>query len=351
MKVLTVVGARPQFIKAAPVSRVLRQQHEEYLVHTGQHYDEGMSEVFFRELHLPEPDANLGVGSGRHGEQTAAMLVGLEAEMLKVRPDWVLLYGDTNSTLAGAIAAAKLNIKIAHVEAGLRSYNRTMPEELNRLLTDHVSTLLFCPTQVAVENLKKEGITDGVFDVGDVMVDGLLAAQENAQTLATVLEEHQLQRGTFYLATIHRPVNTDSRETLAAILQGLGALDKTVVLPAHPRLQAALKNQNLPVPENVTLIPPASYLNMVALLDATVLVITDSGGLQKEAYIMQRPCITVRTETEWVETVESGWNQLAAPDSILKAVQQAARPHIHPNFYGDGKTSQRIVDLMAGYGG
>ncbi|MBZ0308070.1 MAG: UDP-N-acetylglucosamine 2-epimerase (non-hydrolyzing), partial [Anaerolineae bacterium] len=318
---------------------------------TGQHYDEGMSDVFFRELHLPEPDANLGVGSGRHGEQTAAMLIGLEAELLKVQPDWVLLYGDTNSTLAGAIAAAKLNIKIAHIEAGLRSYNRTMPEEINRLLTDHVSTLLFCPTQMAVENLKKEGMSDGVFEVGDVMVDGLLAAQENAQTLATVLQEHQLRRGTFYLATIHRPVNTDSRETLSAILRGFEALAKTIVLPAHPRLQAALKRENLPVPGNVKVIPPASYLNMVALLDAAALVITDSGGLQKEAYIMHRPCITVRTETEWVETVESGWNQLAKPDSLLHAVQHATRPHLHPDFYGDGKASQRIVNLMADYGG
>lgn len=352
MKVLTVVGARPQFIKAASVSRVLRQQHEEVLVHTGQHYDEGMSAVFFRELRIPEPDTNLGVGSGMHGEQTAAMLVGLEVEMLKVRPDWVLIYGDTNSTLAGAIAASKLNIRVAHVEAGLRSYNRTMPEEINRVLTDHISTLLFCPTRIAVENLKKEGITSGVHEVGDVMVDGLLAARESAQTLATVLHEHHLEVGQFYLATIHRPANTDSRGALAGIVEGLGSLGKVVVLPAHPRLQAALKRENLPIPHNLRLIPPASYVNMVALLDAADAVITDSGGLQKEAYIMQRPCITVRTETEWVETIESGWNRLAdpTPDSIQKAVQQAVPLQKHPDFYGDGRASQRIVDLMAGYG-
>lgn len=352
MKVLTVVGARPQFIKAAPVSRVLRQQHEEVLVHTGQHYDEGMSAVFFRELRIPEPDTNLGVGSGMHGEQTAAMLVGLEVEMLKVRPDWVLVYGDTNSTLAGAIAASKLNIRVAHVEAGLRSYNRTMPEEINRVLTDHISTLLFCPTRAAVENLKKEGITSGVHEVGDVMVDGLLAARESAQTLATILHENHLEVGQFYLATIHRPANTDSRDALAGIVEGLGSLGKVVVLPAHPRLQAALKRENLPIPDNLRLIPPASYVNMVALLDAADAVITDSGGLQKEAYIMQRPCITVRTETEWVETIESGWNRLAdpTPDSIQKAVRQAVPLQKHPDFYGDGRASQRIVDLMAGYG-
>lgn len=349
MKVLTVVGARPQFIKAAPVSRAIREQHQEYLVHTGQHYDEGMSDVFFRELHIPEPDMNLGVGSGTHGEQTAAMISGLEAEIFKTKPDWVLLYGDTNSTLAGAIAAAKLAIPIAHVEAGLRSFNRTMPEEINRVLTDHVSTLLFCPTQTAIENLKNEGIMQGVYEVGDVMVDGLLAARARAE--ATILQENNLFIGNFYLATIHRPANTDSRQALEAIINEFGKLEKIVVLPIHPRLQAALQREKLTMPQNVRVIPPSSYLNMVALLDATEIVVTDSGGLQKEAYVMQRPCVTVRTETEWVETVEAGWNRLAAPDKIAQAVQDALnnKPALHPNFYGDGSASPKIVDIMVNH--
>lgn len=351
MKILTVVGARPQFIKAAPVSRAIRQQHQEILIHTGQHYDEGMSEVFFRELSIPAPDMNLSVGSGSHGEQTAAMLQGLEAEMLRAMPDWVLLYGDTNSTIAGALAAAKLNIPIAHVEAGLRSFNRTMPEEINRVVTDHVSTLLFCPTQLAVENLKNEGITHGVHEVGDVMVDGLLAARENIHQQVMILQELHLTHGNFYLATIHRAANTDSPEMLAAIAHSLSALEKIVVLPIHPRLQASLKRENITLPENVRVIPPASYLNMVALLDGAQVVITDSGGLQKEAYVMQRPCVTVRTETEWVETVESGWNRLANPEEIVQKVQEAlaSTPATHPKFYGDGTASQRIINIMANH--
>ncbi len=351
MKILTVVGARPQFIKAAPVSRAIRQQHQEILIHTGQHYDEGMSEVFFRELSIPAPDMNLSVGSGSHGEQTAAMLQGLEAEMLRAMPDWVLLYGDTNSTIAGALAAAKLNIPIAHVEAGLRSFNRTMPEEINRVVTDHVSTLLFCPTQIAVENLKNEGITHGVHEVGDVMVDGLLAARENIHQQVTILQELHLTHGNFYLATVHRAANTDSPEMLAAIAHSLSALEKMVVLPIHPRLQASLKRENITLPKNVQVIPPASYLNMVALLDGAQVVITDSGGLQKEAYVMQRPCVTVRTETEWVETVESGWNRLAHPEEIAQKVQEAlaSTPTAHPKFYGDGTASQRIINIMANH--
>jgi UDP-N-acetylglucosamine 2-epimerase len=349
MKIFTVVGARPQFIKAAPVSSAIRQRHQEFLVHTGQHYDEGMSAVFFRELNIPEPDVNLGVGSGSHGAQTAAMIAGLEALLLEQQPDWVLLYGDTNSTLAGAIAASKLNIKIAHVEAGLRSYNRTMPEEINRVLTDHVSELLFCPTQTAVDNLTREGITRGVCHVGDVMVDSLYAARARAEE-ATVLQTYHLPKGGFYLATIHRPANTDDRQALAGIVQGFAALDNPILLPIHPRLRAALQRENLTIPENVVVIEPVSYLNMVALLDAAKLVITDSGGLQKEAYILSRPCVTVRPETEWVETLLAGWNRLTEPyPSALQAAVAAAldaKPADHPNFYGDGHASQQIVQWL-----
>lgn len=350
MKIFTVVGARPQFIKAAPVSKAIRAQHTEFLVHTGQHYDEGMSEVFFRELAIPAPDANLGVGSGGHGAQTGAMLGGLEALMLEQQPNWVLLYGDTNSTLAGALAASKLNIQIAHVEAGLRSYNRTMPEEINRLLTDHVSTLLFCPTDSAIENLAKEGITKGVHKVGDVMVDALLNAKARANE-ATLLGELGLAAGSYYLATIHRPANTDSRENLAGILAGFAALAHPIILPAHPRLRHIMEREGLSIPANVQMIPPAGYLNMMALLAGAKVVITDSGGLQKETYIMARPCVTVRPETEWIETVQAGWNRLCdpTPASIQSGVQLALeqQPVAHPNFYGDGQASQQIVALMA----
>lgn len=352
MKVFTVVGARPQFIKAAPVSRVLRRQHQEFLVHTGQHYDEGMSGIFFKELGIPEPDVNLGVGSGTHAAQTAVMLVGLESLMLQENPDWVLLYGDTNSTLAGALAAAKLNLKIAHVEAGLRSYNRTMPEEINRVLTDHLSRLLFCPTQTAFENLAKEGIHSGVFKIGDVMADALLAARARVHE-ATVLADHGLLKGEYWLATIHRPANTDDRIALRGILDGFAALGHLIVLPVHPRLGAALRREGFSLPSNVKGIEPASYLNMIALLDGAELVITDSGGLQKEAYILSRPCVTVRPETEWVETVEVGWNRLCEPtvDSMQMAVQAAlsCRANAHPDFYGAGQASELVVSLLNDY--
>jgi UDP-GlcNAc3NAcA epimerase len=354
MKVFTVVGARPQFIKAAPVCAAVRQTHQEFLVHTGQHYDVEMSEVFFQELGIPQPDANLGVGSGGHGEQTGAMLAGLERLLLAQAPDWVLLYGDTNSTLAGALAASKLNIKIAHVEAGLRSYNRSMPEEINRVLTDHVSDLLFCPTPVAQTNLAQEGITRGVHVVGDVMVDGLLAAQARLEADPSLKAQFQIPSHPFALATIHRPANTDNPLHLSEILTGLGRLTLPVIFPAHPRLRGALQKAGLVPPPNVSLIPPASYLHMIGLLANAQVVITDSGGLQKEAYVLARPCVTVRPETEWVETVETGWNRLCGPVSaeVVRGVEAAlaARPTSHPAIYGDGQASQRIVATLEAYG-
>lgn len=349
MKVLTVVGARPQFIKAAPVSKAIRAHHEEFLLHTGQHYDAGMSDVFFEELGIPTPAANLGVGSGSHGQQTAAMLDGIERILLSEKPDWVLLYGDTNSTIAGALAAAKLQIKVAHIEAGLRSFNRSMPEEINRVLTDHVSDLLFCPTQTAIDNLKNEGITRGVHHVGDVMIDALRMARERLHN-ATVLQDHNLQKDAFYLVTLHRPANTDSGAALKGIIQAFAELNERVVLPAHPRLVAALAREDLKMPENVLQIQPASYLNMVALMDAAQIVITDSGGLQKEAYALRRQCVTVRPETEWVETISAGWNRLAEPNplSIQARVSEAlnAQPDAHPTFYGDGNAADQIVNLL-----
>ncbi len=353
MTILTVVGARPQFVKAAAVSQVLRAQHTEFLVHTGQHYDVDMSDVFFQELGIPEPDVNLGVGSGAHGAQTGQMLARLEAHMLAQAPDWVLLYGDTNSTLAGALAAAKLNIPVAHIEAGLRSYNRTMPEEINRVLTDHVSRLLFCPTHAAIENLAREGITAGVHHVGDVMMDVLWRVHARREA-ATVFAAHEVPRAGFILATIHRPANTDARGHLAGILDAFAQLARPVVLPMHPRLKAALTREALPLPENVQAIPPVSYLNMVALLDAADLVITDSGGLQKEAYALERRCVTVRPETEWVETVAVGWNRLAEPNTASLCDQAAdslaANPVVHPDFYGAGDAGAQIVRILSQHG-
>lgn len=326
MKVVTIVGARPQFIKAAPVCRELRKAHREVLVHTGQHYDDAMSAVFFRELDIPEPDYNLGVGSGTHGEQTGEMLKRIEAVLLTERPDWVLVYGDTNSTLAGALAAAKLHIPVAHVEAGLRSFNRNMPEEINRVLTDHVSTLLFCPTQTAVDNLAREGITEGVHLVGDVMYEALLWAAERARAQSTILERLGLSEKGYLLATVHRAENTDDPARLQAILDAFRVIDEPIVFPVHPRTQARLSvlGFDLNVP-HLQLIPPVGYLDMVRLEQAARAILTDSGGIQKEAYWLGVPCITLRDETEWVETVTAGANVLVGADTarIVAAVRES----------------------------
>ncbi|MBX3086371.1 MAG: UDP-N-acetylglucosamine 2-epimerase (non-hydrolyzing) [Anaerolineae bacterium] len=350
-RILTVVGARPQFIKAAPLSKVLRARHTELLVHTGQHYDNGMSNVFFDELAIPAPDVNLGIGSGTHAEQLSAMLEPLERLMLEQRPDLILVYGDTNSTLAGALAAAKLNLPIAHVEAGLRSYNRAMPEEINRVLTDHVSRWLLCPTQEAVNNLAKEGIKEGVTVTGDIMVDAVLQNVDRARITSTVRAQCGLQPNQPYLlATIHRPANTDVPAHLTQIMQAFAALEYPVVFPVHPRTRKSLAALDLYTATHVRLIDPVGYLDMLALLDGAALVVTDSGGLQKEAYLLKRPCVTVRTETEWVETVSSGWNLLSEPtvESIRHAVQHMLThvPAVHPDFYGDGTAAQQIVAAL-----
>jgi UDP-GlcNAc3NAcA epimerase len=352
MHILTVVGARPQFIKAAPLSAALREQHSEFLVHTGQHYDDAMSEIFFRQLGIPQPDANLNIGSGSHAEQTRGMLIGLERLMQEQRPDWVLVYGDTNSTLAGALAAAKLHIPVAHVESGLRSYNRAMPEEINRVLTDHVSTLLFCPTAAAVENLAREGITRGVLLTGDIMVDGVLRHAAAARSESRIHAELGLAADAPYAAaTIHRPANTDSPAALAEIIAGLGALGLPVIFPAHPRTRKALETNSVTLPANVRLIDPLGYVDMLALVSRAAVLLTDSGGLQKEAYVLRVPCVTVRSETEWVETVTSGWNRLCEPErGALQAVVSAAmdtRPAAHPDFYGDGAAAGRIVAALS----
>lgn len=352
MKIMTIVGARPEFIMTAPVSRAIRQRHLEILVHTGQHYDDNMSEVFFTDLALPQPDINLGVGSGSHAEQTGTMMVRLEAAIRNEKPDWVLVYGDTNSTIAGSLVAAKLNVPLAHVEAGLRSFDRTMPEEINRVLTDKVSNLLFAPTPVAVENLRKEGITRGVHLVGDVRVDVLSDTVERVQGRQTrfLAGTRLSDGGAFALVTIHRPSNTDQVERLKDIIGTLNMLELPVVIPVHPRLHKMMKEFELRFSDNVVAIDPVGFLDMLALLAACEIVITDSGGLQKEAYILRRPTVTVRDTTEWVETVDSGWNRLCEPDPVtFKAAVAEARQRpseSHPDFYGAYGVSQRICAVI-----
>ena len=362
MKLVTIVGARPQFIKAAAVSRILREQHQEILVHTGQHYDKNMSNIFFDELHIPKPDQNLGVGSGTHAKQTADMMVGIEKILMEECPDGLLLYGDTNSTLAGALAAAKIHISVLHVEAGLRSYNRRMPEEQNRVLTDHLSELLFCPTDTAVENLKKEGITQGVHQVGDVMCDAV-------QYYSQMLEIHdkgfyfeQLQ-GLFqkieileswYMATIHRAENTDNIEKVREILAAFEELDAPILFPVHPRTRRMVeqlyqKNSY----KNILFIEPVGYFTMLYLVKYACKTITDSGGLQKETYILNTPCVTIREQTEWIETLNGNHNILAKPqkeDILSKVFYTEISQKRKVEYYGDGHAARKICELLKNIG-
>jgi len=356
MKVVTIVGARPQFIKAAMVSRVLRRKHQEVLVHTGQHYDEMMSAVFFRQMELPAPDVNLGVGSGSHGRQTGEMLARIEAVLAAEVPDWVLVYGDTNSTLAGALAAVKLQIPVAHVEAGLRSFNRQMPEEHNRVLTDHCADLLLCPTSTAVANLLKEGISRGVHLVGDVMYDAALMFAAQASQESTILEDLGLGERGYLLATIHRPYNTDDPARLRSLLETLSLLGEPVVFPAHPRTRqriAALGLEGMVRgSKRLRLIEPVGYLDMLQLERSARMILTDSGGIQKEAYFFGVPCLTLRPETEWVETVAAGWNEIVDCEArkIRWAVKEKAWPQQKPApVFGDGRASEKVVACLEGW--
>lgn len=350
MKVVSVVGARPQFVKAFPVSNTLRDNHEEVLVHTGQHYDEEMSDVFFEELPIPEPDVNLGVGSQSHAKQTAAMLEGLEDIVSKCTPDVVLVYGDTNSTLAGALVGAKHDVTVAHVEAGLRSYNREMPEEINRVLTDHCSDILFVPSEGAVETLAKEGITEGVFNTGDVMYDSLLAVRERAIDCSTIVDELGYADGEYVLATVHRAANTNGPERLEAILDAFSQAPLPVVFPAHPRTINVLESQafDRDLPANVELIEPVGYLDFVRLLDGAERVATDSGGIQKEAFYLETPCVTLREETEWTETVDCGWNTLVGADrsAIRRGLTREFNQSTDETPYGDGNAATRVVTAL-----
>jgi UDP-GlcNAc3NAcA epimerase len=355
MKLVTVIGARPQFIKAAAVSRLLRAAPDtrEITVHTGQHYDENMSDVFFQELGIPRPDYHLGVGSGSHGAMTGRMLEKIESVAVAEKPDVLLVYGDTNSTLAGALAAAKLQIPVAHVEAGLRSFNRKMPEEINRVLTDHVSKWLFCPTPVAVENLAREGIADArVALVGDVMYDVTLAVRDRAGGV----ERWGVKPGAYILATIHRAENTDDPARLEAVFDGLRQIAREipVVLPLHPRTRAVLARAGKPAEaEGLKVIDPVGYLDMTGLERHARLVVTDSGGVQKEAFFHRVPCVTLRDETEWVELVSLGWNRIVPPhsaatvrDGVRAALAGGPGREPPPDLYGGGRAAERIVAAL-----
>jgi UDP-GlcNAc3NAcA epimerase len=348
MKVATIVGARPQLIKAAAVSRILRQQHTEILIHTGQHYDRGMSEIFFADLHIDPPAVNLGVGSGTHGEQTGAMLAGIERVLVDKRPDWVMVYGDTNSTLAGALAAAKLRLPLAHVEAGLRSFNRAMPEEINRVVVDHVSDLLLCPSHTAVDHLATEGVRAGVHLVGDVMLDALLFARDRARATSDVVDRLSLTEHRYIVATVHRAENTDDLARLRRILDALDQSPDPVVFPVHPRTRHVMAQAGIDFPDGLRLTDPLGYFDMVRLVSTARLVVTDSGGLQKEAYWLAVPCVTVRDETEWVETVAAGWNRVVGTDRgrIVEALESFVPPTERPAIYGEARAAERCVQLL-----
>lgn len=373
IKVVTIVGARPQFIKAAPLSRKIRKENTEILVHTGQHYDNNMSSVFFDELNIPKPDYNLGVGSASHGKQTGEMIIAIEEVLLQEKPDWIIVYGDTNSTIAGSLAASKLHIPIIHVEAGLRSYNRNMPEEINRVLTDNISTVLSCPTKIAVDNLRKEGFKNiynkgnliqkdnkknfkydssepMVVNTGDVMYDAVLYNKNLAKNKSKILNKLDLTLENYYLATVHRAENTDDKEKLENIFKQFTELEKKVILPIHPRTNKRINEFNLDKllkHKNIMIIDPVGYLDMISLVGNAAKVITDSGGVQKEAFMLGTPCITLRDETEWIETVEYGRNVLAGlggKNLNINADFNSIDKNKFP--YGKGDAAEKIVNLL-----
>jgi UDP-GlcNAc3NAcA epimerase len=374
LHILTIIGARPQIIKAAAISRAIREnfsgQIRETIVHTGQHYDENMSQVFFDELGVPVPDHNLNIGSGSHGRQTAAMIAALEEVLVKDKPDAVLVYGDTNSTLAGAVAASKIHIPVVHVEAGLRSFNKRMPEEINRVMCDHVSTLLFAPTAAACENLVREGImrsvqpvratadVPAVFHCGDIMYDNSLHFAAIAAEKSSILEDEKLGEGEYFLATVHRDNNTDDPEKLREIFEGLIRIaethDKVVLMPLHPRTRLQLKKspeleKQIEKSGRVRLLPPASFLDMISLEKNAALVVTDSGGVQKEAFFFKRPCVILREETEWVELVEHGAAILAGSSSARMEEAAAVllqKECVFPPLFGDGAAGRFICAEM-----
>ena len=348
MKILSIVGARPEFVQAAPVSRALQSRHQEILVHTGQHYDHLMSQTFFDELALPRPDYNLEVGSGSHAFQTGQMLVRLEAVMSMEEPDVVVVRGDTNSTLAGALAASKLGTPIVHIEAGERSFDRSAPEEINRLVADRLAQHHLCASHTAIVHLADEGIRSSVHWTGDVMLDATIASRPIANERSKVLDELKLTPGAYTLVTVHRASNTDDHERLHRILNTLNEMTEAVVFPVHPRTCAALRDIPIRWGSHVKTIDPVGYLDMLVLEQHARLIVTDSGGVQREAYFLGVPCVTLRDETEWTETVEAGWNTLvgADPERILEAWSDFTPPQHRPPIFGDGHAGERIADFL-----
>ncbi len=350
LRIMTIVGARPQFIKVATISKVISQDTSisEILVHTGQHFDNNMSNIFFDEMSIPKPDYNLNINGVTHGAMVGRQLEAVEKIIIKENPDMVLVYGDTNSTLAGALAAVKLNITLAHVEAGLRSFNRNMPEEINRVLADHSSDLLFAPTQNAIKNLKSEGIPENkTFLTGDVMLDASLFYRKKAKQ-PSWFDELKISCGEYILATVHRAENTDNSKRLKSIFDGLASSGEEIILPLHPRTKEKIKEYKIKISKNIHIVDSVSYFEMVWLESNCKLICTDSGGVQKEAYFFEKPCITMRDETEWVELVEDGWNILtgSSSEAISDAIKSASRPAINNFLYGQGNAANTIVDII-----
>jgi UDP-N-acetylglucosamine 2-epimerase (non-hydrolysing)/UDP-GlcNAc3NAcA epimerase len=351
VRIVTIVGNRPQFVKAAAVSRLLRERHEELLVHTGQHYDDELSRVFFDELGIPAPDRELGAGSGTNTAQTARMLGALESVLAELEPTFALVYGDTNTTLAGALAAAQAGVPVGHVEAGMRSFDRAMPEELNRVLTDHASSLLLCSTQTALDNLAREGVTGEAHLVGDVMADVSLAFREIAASRSTIVADQGLEPGSYLVVTAHRAGNVDDPARLERVVALLEALPGPVVFPIHPRTRARLEAAGLlDRLAGVTLVAPLGYLDFLELARHARAILTDSGGVQKEAYLLGVPCVTLRDTTEWVETVDAGWNVLVDlnRDAALAALERTP-PAERPQLYGGGRAAERVRDAVSAY--
>lgn len=362
-KIITILGARPQFIKTPLLSKELAKFSTEIIVHTGQHYDDKMSDLFFRELKIKKPKYNLGVGSAEQGEQTAKMLAGIEKILLKEKPDLIIIYGDTNSTVAGALAAAKLHLPVAHIEAGLRSYNRQMPEEINRIVSDHIAELLFAPTKNAVRILKKEGIASGVYNVGDVMAEmmekfksqkslSLSQAKRRGQAKVKIMKDYNIKAKKYLLVTVHRQENTDNKENLKNIFKALLTIEQTIIFPAHPRTKKAIEKYHLDKllsrAPHIRFIDPVGYLEMISLELNAKMILTDSGGVQKESYVAKVPCLTLRKETEWIETVQSGWNVLCGTNvnKIVRLAKHFPKPKSHPNFLGTGHASEKIASQI-----